>query len=440
MSSVASELGIIVLLVLLNGALSMAEIAIVSSRRARLEELAQRNVRGARLALQLVDDPTQFLATVQIGITLVGVVAGAYAGVTVGEELGEHLKRIPALAAHSEGLGVGLVVAVTTYLSLVIGELLPKRIALTYREPLAVRLAPPMWLLQRLASPLVWVLTASTAAIIRLLRLRRTSDPSITESELVQIVREGEREGVFETAERDMIEGVLELDSRPLGSAMPPRHKMVWLDTADDPADLLRVVATTGYSRYPVCAGSPDAVIGVVTAKKLLAHGWRGEVADLAAMARPAVFLPESASALDALQKLRDAEVRLALVVDEYGSIQGLCSLNDVLRTLLGGDIAGPAAARPSAIDRLDGTHLVDGMMPARELPEHLVGLELPEGDLPFHTVAGLVMAELGAIPQVGDSFTWQGYRFEVLDMDGYRVDKVLVVLDPGADDGQPSA
>jgi len=429
MASVTREIVILLVLVFVNGLLAMSEIAIVSSRRARLQELAKRGVRGAALALQLAQEPTQFLATVQIGITLVGIVAGAYAGVTIGEELGVALRQIPALAAHSEFLGIGIVVTLTTYVSLVFGELLPKRLALGNRETLAVRAAPPMWLLQRLVSPVVWLLTISTSLFLRLLRAHRTTDTSVTEEELVTMVREGAEEGVFESTERDMIEGVLELDALPVGAVMTPRPRAVWLDIASPSEELLRVVVESGYTRYPVCEGSLDAVRGALNAKTLLAEHWRTGAVDVARLARPATFIPERASALVALRLLREAEVRLALVVDEYGDVQGVCTLNDILRPLVGGELMGPEAPAPLVIRRADGSYLVDGMLPMHELADYLEGLleaDAKEG-FPFYTVAGLAMSELGAIPRPGDSFVWRGLCIEVLDMDRHRVDKVLV-------------
>jgi len=437
MSTVMLEIAVILLLVFCNGLLAMAELAVIASRRARLQELAEGGTWGARAALRLAEEPTQFLATVQIGITLVAVVAGAYAGVTIGEQLAQYLRRLPALAPYSEFLGVGLVVATTTYLSLVFGELLPKRLALMYREQIAVRMAPPMWLVQRLVAPVAWILTASTALVLMVLRLHRKAEPSVTPGELVHMVREGAREGVLENSERDMIEGVLKLDARALGAVMTPRHRMVWLDVADDPMEMVRTVTETGHSQYPVCEGGPDRVLGIIAASALLAECWHGAPPDPVSHIRPAVFLPEGATTLDALEALRDADVRLVLVVDEYGTVQGLCSINDILKTLVGRSFGETDEPRPTVIRCTDGSHLVDGMVTMDELQEHLAGVADVTGRFPFYTVAGLVMSELGAIPRPGDTFTWRGLRFRVQDMDKHRVGKVLVTPSP-TDDESP--
>lgn len=435
MASVTSELVVIGLLVLLNGLLAMAEMAIVSSRPARLQEMVRRGVRGAKLTLRVVKEPAGFLATVQVGITLVGVVAGAYAGVTLGKELGTALDQFPTLAPYSEFLGVGIVVVATTYLSIVFGELVPKRVALTFRERLSLLVAPPMFLLQRIAAPVVWLLTVSSSLVLKLLGLQRAAGPSVTEAELLQMVRDGAGEGVFEAAERDLIEGVMELDVRTLGAVMTPRRDIVWLDTTSEPDEMIQTVVATGYTRYPVCDGSPDAVQGVVRAKGILAEACRGGPVDLEELVRPVVFVPETASALDALEALRKAEVHMVLAVDEYGTVQGLCSLADILATLVGAPIGESRRSRPSIVQRADGSYLVDGLLPVHELREHVAALADWEVDVPYHTVAGLTMSELDAIPEAGDTFIWRGLCFEIMDMDGNRVDKLLVTPCPDGDE-----
>lgn len=427
---------VVLLLICLNGLLAMSELAIVSSRRVRLEHLAARGNRGARAALALIAHPARFLATVQVGITLIGIVAGAFGGATLAEPLGIWLDTLPGVAPNGETIAVVLVVAVITYLSLVIGELVPKRVALRAPERVAVRVARPMMLLSRLGAPAVWLLGSSTELILRLLGIRGGREETVTEEEVRALITEGTRAGVFVPQEKEMIEGVLRLADRTVRATMTPRASIAWLDLAD-PAEMQQEeIRESGHSRLLVCRGGIDELVGVASTRDLLHRALAGEPLDVEAVLMKPLIVHEGLPVLRLLDMFRTAPMNLAVVVDEYGSVQGVVSPTDILKTIAG---AVPEHGEPQeadAVRRADGSWLVDGMMPVDEF-EDRVGLRRLRATGDFDTIAGFALWQLGRLPQAGDAFDWNGWRFEVVDMDGRRIDKLAVVPPPGERDEQ---
>ena len=432
MSSLVFEILVIFLLLLANGMFAMSEMAIVSVRKARLQQLAEEGTRGARAALKLASDPNQFLATVQLGITLIGILAGAFGGTTVAEGLGKHLSRVPAIAPYSHAIGVGIVVLGITYFSLVIGELVPKRLALGNAERIAAKVAAPMGLVSTLSSPVVRFLSFSTDIAIRLLGVKHAPALPVTPEELKVLIEQGTETGVFEEAEQDMIEGVLRLDERQVGAFMTPRTQIVWLDLEDSPEGMQRKINESQYSRFPVSKGSLDNVLGVVRTKDLLTQSLACKPLDLKTLLRPALFIPETISALQALELLRERGAHLALVTDEYGGIQGVVTHHDILEAIVGAIPTAGTPAEPRAVQRADGSWLIDGLMDIDELKEIFDLKKLPDEEHgSYHTVGGFIMSQTSNIPSAGQHFEWGNLRFEVVDMDGRRVDKVLVTPIP---------
>jgi len=455
---VATEVLLLLALILVNGVFSGSEMAVASSRKARLQERADRGDAGARAALELSENPNRFLSTVQIGITLVGVLTGAFGGATLAASLSRLLAGVPALAPYSDPLGFGLVVAAVTYLSLILGELVPKRLALNSPERTAAGVARPMLALSRLAGPVVAVLGASTDAVLRLLGVQRSDDAQVTEEEIKVMIGQGAEAGVFEPGEPDLVEGVLSLSDRQVGELMTPRTRLVALDL-DDPVEVnVRKMAESPHANFPVYRGSIDSLIGLVSVKDVWAAASRGGAGgaaarspDLEGLARPPLYVPESLRALRLLERFKHrppgtgpggAQAELAVVIGEHGGTEGLITLTDLMEAIVG-DLPGAGAAAPEgAVRREDGSWLVDGGLDADELRERL-GLEtVPDPSREeYHTVGGFVMQRLGSVPAPGDRFEWEGHRFEVMDMDGHRVDKVLVTpLATGPDGGAPPA
>lgn len=422
------EILIILVLLIANGLFSMSETAVVSARKARLQHLAAEGHSSAQVAWELATNPTDFLSTVQIGITLIGILAGAFGGATLAEGIAGSLEGIPALAPYSEAIGVTLVVVVITYLSLIIGELVPKRLALNNPEAVAGAVAAPMKALSRAAAPVVRFLSASTNGVIRLLGVKPSDAPPVTEEEVKVLIEQGTEVGVFQEAEQDMIEGVLRLGERRIGAVMTPRLHVVWLDREDPEEEIVRQVTESHHSRFPVARGSLDAVDGIVLAKDLLAQRLRGEPLDLRPLLRESLFVPESMPALKVLELFKEKGIHAAMVVDEYGGIQGLVTSTDIMEDVVGDVPLAGAPADPQAVQREDGSWLVDGLLPIDRFKELLDLVALPEeesGD--YRTVGGLMLNQLHAIPTVGQAFEWGDWRFEVVDMDGNRVDQVLV-------------
>lgn len=421
---------VLILLALLlgNGLFAMAEIAIVSARKVRLQQRAAAGDKRAQQALALMEAPEQFLSTVQIGITLVGIVAGAFSSASFAEPLARVLARIPWLSAVSQSLAYALIILVTTYLSLVLGELVPKQLALHNPEAIARTLAPPMLSLSRATAPLAHFLTASAELLVRLLGSRPSAEPPITEEELKALVEEGTEAGVFALSEQDMISNVFRLGDRRVDALMTPRMDIVWLDVNAPLAELQHKIITSAYSRFPVCDGDLDHVLGIARAKDMLAQVWRGEALDLRQPLQQPLFVPETLPAARLLELFKTSSVHIALVLDEYGGTQGLLTLKDVLEALVGDIPPGTGYVEPSFILRADGSWLVDGMTPMDEVVTRLKLPPIPEQEQRiYQTLAGFVMRQLNHVPHSGESFIWQGWRFEVVDMDGLRVDKVLV-------------
>jgi putative hemolysin len=420
------DLLVILLLVLLNGFFAMSEMALVSSRRARLKQMAEEGRRGARSALALAEDPGRFLSAVQIGITLIGILAGAFSGATLAQKLSAWLATFPPVAAFSDTIAIFIVVLGITYLSLILGELVPKRIALADAEAVASRVARPMNLLSKLASPAVWLLRLSSEAVLRLLGMPAHRASTVTEEEVKAMVAEGADAGVFQASERDMIDGVLRLADRPVSAIMTPRIDVVWLDAEASADEIRERIADSGHSRFPVGRGDVDAMDGVVHAKDLLDQLMAGEPLDLAASACQPLFVHEGTPVLKMLELFRGSRVHMALIVDEYGSFEGIITPTDILSAIAGEFPEDEEEAEPAAVRRDDGSWLIDGRTDIAQVERILErrGLD-SEGD--FHTLAGFILWRLGHVPRIGESFDWRDLRFEVMDMDGRRIDRVLV-------------
>ncbi|HKH37126.1 MAG TPA: hemolysin family protein [Rubrobacter sp.] len=428
MSGVALQIAVIVVLALLNGLLAMSETAMVSSRKARLKERAEAGDRGARAALRLAESPNRFLSTVQIGISLVGVLAGAFGGATLAQPLADALRAVPALAPYAGPVAFGTVVVAITYLSLIIGELVPKRLALSGAEAVASRVAGPMRLLSAITAPAVWFLSVSTEGVLRLLGAHRTGAPPVSEQEVEILMEEGAQAGVFEEEERDLVRRALRLDDRPVRELMTPRPNVVWLDADDPPEEILRRARDAGHSFFPVARGDLDDLLGIASVKEDWARQASGKNADLLDSLQRSPLVPEGAPATSALEAFKRSGLPVSLVIDERGHIEGLVTLTDVLEALIGEVPDEDEPAEAAIVRREDGSLMVDGLLGANELREHLGLGGLPrEEEADYHTVGGMVMDNLGRVPATGDRFDWEGYTFEVLDMDGRRVDKVLI-------------
>ncbi|MGI5839513.1 MAG: hemolysin family protein [bacterium] len=428
MPSYLWEIVIILLLINLNGLFSMAEIAVVSARKTRLRQLAEEGDAKAAAAAALTDNPNQFLATIQIGITLVGVLSGAFGGATLAGKIEPAVARIPSLAPYSRGISLALVVGGISYLTLVLGELVPKRLGLNNPENVARSLAKPMKSLAGAASPLVSFLSLSTDLVLRLLRIKKSEEPPITEEEIRGLIRQGTEYGLFEESEQDMVERVLRLDDRSVGAIMTPRTRAVWLDINDSPAENQAKVIDNGYTRYLVCDDNLDDVIGMVHVKDLLRQFLEKKQFEVSSTAKEILFLPENMRILEALERFRQTGESLAVVINEYGNIEGIVTLTDILGAVVG-EILTTDQDRPGYLVRDDGSWLIDGLLPLETLGE-IMGIDVFPGEEEghFRTAAGFVIYQLGRIPQEKDSFLWNEWRFEVVDMDGHRVDKVLLV------------
>ncbi len=428
MSAITIESVVIIVLILINGMLAMSEMAVVSARKARLQRRAEQGDAGARVALELANAPNRFLSTVQIGITLIGILTGAFGGATLAAEIDARLEQVPGLAAYSEAIGLGTVVLLITYLSLILGELVPKRLALNNAEAVAARLARPMRLLSVLASPAVRLLSFSTESVLRLLGARPSTEPPVTEEEVKLMLEQGTAAGVFAAAEQDMVMNVFRLGDRRTGSLMTPRHEIVWLDVQAAPGQLQRQLNEHRHSRLPVCAGSIDHVLGIVRAKDLLAYCLAGQTLDVQAALRRTLFVPENLPALKVLEMFKQTGTHLAIVLDEHGGTQGLITHHDLMEAIVGDIPSSGLPTEPPAVRREDGSWLMDGALPVDEFKRMLGLKQAPDEERgSYHTLAGFVLQHLGRIPVPGDYFEWHGLRLEVVDMDGRRVDKVLV-------------
>lgn len=424
------EVLIILLLILFNGALAMAEIAVVSARKARLEQRAREGDAGAQAALKLAQDPSHFLSTVQIGITLIGILAGAFGGATLSEEIASLLAEIPALARYAEGISVALVVIAITFLSLILGELAPKQIALGNPEQTAARLAPAMQGLARLAAPLVNLLSLTTNALLRLLGVHPSHEPSITQEEIKILLEQGTLAGIFKPIEENMIEHVFRLGNLRASALITPRTEIHWLDTADPPEKLRQQVIECKHAYFPVAQQSLDNIEGYVHSSDLLAQALQGQNFNLKAVLRMPLVVPENISAFHLLEHMRTAHAQIAFILDEYGGIQGMVTNNDLLEAIVGEMPPASQAHDPNVVQRTDGSWLLDGMLLMEEFKDVLGISELPgENQNLYQTLGGFIITMLGRIPISGDGFNLDRYHFEVVDMDARRVDKVSVTI-----------
>ncbi|HMN28911.1 MAG TPA: hemolysin family protein [Caldilineaceae bacterium] len=428
MSDFALEFIIIFLLLIANGVFAMSELAVLSARKTRLEQKAESGDSGARAALELATAPDLFLSTVQVGITLIGTLAGAFGGATLAGKLADVLNRIPLLAKYSTSLSVFIVVLIITYLSLIIGELVPKRLALNDPEGIARAVAPTMRWLSRIAAPAVKLLTVSTNFVLRFFDLRPSDELPVTEEEVRIMMEQGTQVGVFEPIEGEIMDQVFRLSDRTVSALLTPRTDIVWLNLDATPDEISRKIVESGYARYPVAQDNLDNIVGLVSAQSLLAQSLAGQPLDLHSIIQPALFIPETTPALVVVERLKQTRSHIALVIDEYGGVEGLVTLSDILTAIVGDIPDADEIGEAEAVQRADGSWLVDGMFQIDDLRDLFSIEELPEvGEGYYQTVGGLVMAVLGRVPSTGDSFVWAGYRFEVMDMDGRRVDKMLI-------------
>jgi putative hemolysin len=424
MDNVGINLLVIALLLFVNGILAMSETALLSVRKARLQHRVNEGDRRAQTALQLTANPNRFLSTIQIGITLIDVLVGAIGGAAVATFLGGLVSKIPALEPYSDAISLFFVVVVITYFSIVFGELVPKRIAIQDPERVASVVAGPMLLISKIVSPFVHVLSGSTDLLLHLLRVKHTDEPPVTEEELLVQLDQGTQAGVFEESQQDMVEGVFSLSDQRVNALMTPRNEIIWLDLNDTAAEIRRKVEESPFSRFPVGDDSLDNLVGIVKAKDLLLADLKNG-RQLKEIARPPLYVPETAFGSRALEILKEAKREMVLVVDEFGVVQGLLTLADILE-----EIVGAFEGEPQATQRQDGSWLLDGMLQNDEFKEIFNLRRLPDEE-EYETLGGFVMLHLGRIPQAADLFEWNGLRFEVMDMDGKRVDKILVTTIP---------
>jgi putative hemolysin len=429
MINVTTEMLIILVLILANGMLAMSEIAIVTARKVRLQQLVEKGNTRAAVAIELANTPGRFLSTVQIGITTIGILAGVYGGATIAASLETRLGEFTALAAFARPISMGVVVVVVAYLTVIIGELVPKKVALSNPEKIASLVAPTMHLLSRIGSPLVSVMDASARLILRLLGISKIQDPGITEEEIRMLIDLGTETGEIQKIEDEIVDQVFELGDMRAISLATPRPDIVWLDMQSSPDTIREKVTTSEFSKFPVCSGSLDEVQGSVRAKDLLDNCLHGNPIDLKAIFQPPLFVPETTPVFKVLERFKEHHTHIALVLDEFGSIQGLITMGDIMEAIIG-DV--PEVRRSESLEiiqREDGSYLVDGMLSIDRFQDFFALKTLPEDERNYYqTVGGFVVTRLGHIPIAGESFEWESLRVEVVDMDGNRVDKVLVM------------
>ncbi len=415
----------ILLLLLLNGLLAMAEAALLSVRKARLQHQSNQGNARAATVLKLTENPNQFLSVIQIGITTIDLLIGALTGATLGLWIAQELARWPALEPYSAVISLVVGVVPVTYLSLVLGELVPKRLALRDPEAVSAAVSGPMMFFSRLFYPLVRFLSFSTETILRLLGVKPSDAPPVTEEEIQLLMDQGTQAGVFEVAEQDMVEGVFSLGDQRVYSIMTPRTEIVWLDINDSNEDILRKISESPFSRFPVCQGSLDMVLGIIKARDLLVPSLAGEPIRLKDSLRPALYIPETSFASRALEIFKEQNRELMLIIDEFGTLQGLITLNDIIE-----EIVGDFELEPQAQQRQDGSWLLDGMLSVDDFKE-IFNLRTMPHESEYETLSGFVMMSLGRVPTATDKFDWNNLTFEIMDMDGHRVDKVLVTTLP---------
>lgn len=424
--NIGTQILIIVVVILINAVFVLSEMSVASSRKARLQHRLNEGDQRALTALNLIENPNLFLATVQIGITLVSVLVGAIGGATLAEPLGQMLARIPALSEFADSVALVLVIMTITFVSIILGELVPKRIALHNPERIASLLAGPMILVSKLFAPFVWLLGKITDFVLRTLGIKPGSEPPVTEEEIQLLIDQGTQAGVFEESEHDMVEGVFSLGDQRVYSLMTPRTDIVWLDIDDAVDDIRTKISQNEYSRFPVRQGTLDTILGIVKARDLLVPSLGNEKIRLKDLLRPAFYIPETMFAARALEIFKEKGAEMLLIIDEFGSLQGLLTIHDILEEIVG----QIELEEPQATQRQDGSWLLDGRLEADDFKEIFDLAVLPHEN-EYETLSGFVMMSLGRVPQPADHFEWEGLRFEIIDMDGHRVDKVLVTTLP---------
>ena len=418
---------IVVFLIALNGFFAMSELAVVSSRRGRLQQMAVEGSKGAERALRLVDDPTSFLSTVQVGITLVGIFAGAFGGSVFAGPLAGILDPIPVLGAYAQPTAFALVVVVITYMSLILGELVPKRFALANPERIAAFVAPFMLFLAKIGAPIVWFLRVSTEGVSRAFGFKKGAESSVTEEEVKAMIAEGTQSGVFDPKERELIEGVLRIADRSVRSIMVPRPDVSWLSAEDNSAAILDEIHQSGHSRFPVSKAEVDDIVGVVQAKELLEQYRQTGSIDVQAVLREPLYVNETMPILKLLDRFQSANIHMAIVLDEYGSFEGVVTPTDILAAIAGALPEG-TEEEWGIVRRDDGSYLIDAGMPIDDVERALIGATLPK-ERDYETFAGFILDQFGHIPDAGESFLYGNWRYEVVDLDGRRVDKVLAMM-----------
>jgi putative hemolysin len=414
---------ILLLLLIANGVFAMSEISVVSSRKIRLQQLADAGSKPAKAALKLAENPNRFLATVQIGITLVGIFAGAYGSAIFAEPLARAMSNLSWLAPYSRPVSVFLVVLIITYLSLVIGELVPKRIALNNPERIAMTIAGFMTVLSRITTPFVKLLSGSTELVLRLLGVRKPDEPPVSDEEITGLMAQGAEAGVFEEAEQKIVENILWLSDLTVVSLMRPRRNIIWLEVGASQDEIRQVLIEHKHSRFVIGDGSIDKVLGFVDVRRLLPAFLSGKPLSLKDFLEQPLYFPEATPALTVLERFKQTGIHFGLVVDEYGSVEGLVTLSDILE-----DLVAISDESPQVIQRSDGSWLLDGLLSIDDFKDHIKLDELPgEEENDFRTLAGFILTTLGHLPKIGDSFEALGYSFEIIDMDGNRIDKVLL-------------
>jgi putative hemolysin len=432
MSSLAPAVILVLVLILANGLFSMSEMAIVSARKIRLQQAADNGDRRAYAALKLAKSPTHFLSTVQVGITLIGVVVGIVGGKTFEEPLTAAIAQIPSAAPYAAGLALTIVAVVTTYLSLIIGELVPKQLALNSPEAIALRIAKPMSTLSKVTAPVVALLSSSSNLVLKLLNINPSSDPEITEEEIRVLIQQGTVAGTFEEAEQEMVERVFELGDRRVNAIMTPRPDITWIDLEDSLEENLSKIVDSNYTRLPVCNEGLDNVLGILQVNDLLNQSLHNQPLDFTTSLRQPLLIPESTRSLRVLELFKQSSVQVALIIDEYGIIQGMVTLDDILEAIVG-DLPSADNENEQAVQREDGSWLIDGILGIETFREMFAIEDEMPGELQgsYHTLGGFIITHLGSIPRVSDHFEWNQLRFEVVDMDGNRVDKILVTRIP---------
>lgn len=425
---ITTEIIIIILLIVINGLLAMSEIAVVSSRKERLQQLASDGNSNAQIALDLADDPNQFLSTIQVGITLVGVFTGAFGGATIAEKLGALLSKIEIIAPYGTTIALALVVVMITYLTVVFGEIVPKRLALIFPESIAFRVAPVMQFLSKVSSPLVKAFSYSTDAVLRLFGVKEIKEQTISEEEILLLLERGKQLGTVEEEEKSIVSNVFNLTDRQVDSLMTPRNKVTALDIQNTLDENIQVLNETMHSTFPLYNGGIDNIIGVIKAKNLLSDFSDEKTVNLSSLADSPLFIPETMKAFKALELFKSTGKHFAIIVNEYGVVQGILTIIDILEAIVGDIPTIEEIENPLAVQRDDGSWLLDGLLEIEEFKKMFEITDLPsedEGD--YNTLGGFIIYHMEKIPSVSEYFDWQGFRLEVIDMDGNRVDKVLL-------------